>query len=341
MPAPSTGGGTRPRRGPRACCGSSLRVCAEKTPCTLDAARRRAYGFPVANHYGPPDAWTAPRYSGIRTFARCPHNRDWEHADVAVLGVPFDTATSYRTGPRFGPAAIRDQSQLLRPWHPALAVDVFAALSVIDGGDLDVTPGNAERTAAQIADGLAPVVGRRRHPARARRRPLDRPRRAARARRAPRPARRRPARRPRRHLGQLLRRALLPRHAVPARARGGADRARAVAAGRHARAAVRGRPTSTSRAGGGSRSCPARSCATWTPEQYGARVRERLGDGPAFLSFDIDVLDPAFAPGTGTPEVGRAAAARGAGLPACARRGSSSWATTWWRCRRSSTGRVR
>jgi agmatinase len=41
----------------------------------------------------------------------------------------------------------------------------------------------------------------------------------------------------------------------------------------------------------------------WTPEQYGARVRERLAGGPAFLSFDIDVLDPAFAPGTGTPEV--------------------------------------
>ena len=41
----------------------------------------------------------------------------------------------------------------------------------------------------------------------------------------------------------------------------------------------------------------------WTPAEYGRRVRERLGDGPAFLSFDIDVLDPAFAPGTGTPEV--------------------------------------
>src|SRR3712207_6559100 len=42
---------------------------------------------------------------------------------------------------------------------------------------------------------------------------------------------------------------------------------------------------------------------TWTPEAYGRRVRERVGDGPAYLSFDIDVLDPAFAPGTGTPEV--------------------------------------
>ena len=83
-------------------------------------------------HYGPPDAWNAPRYTGIRTFARCPASTDWTNADVAVLGVPFDTATSFRPGPRFGPAALRDQSQLLRPWHPALGVDVFATLSVIE-----------------------------------------------------------------------------------------------------------------------------------------------------------------------------------------------------------------
>jgi agmatinase len=109
-------------------------------------------------HYGPPDASRAPRYAGIRTFARCPASTDWENADVAVVGVPFDTATSFRPGPRFGPAALRDQSQLLRPWHPALRVDVFAALSVVDGGDVDVTPGNAERTAAQIDAALAPVL---------------------------------------------------------------------------------------------------------------------------------------------------------------------------------------
>jgi agmatinase len=42
---------------------------------------------------------------------------------------------------------------------------------------------------------------------------------------------------------------------------------------------------------------------TWTPQRYADRVRERLGDGPAYLSFDVDVMDPAFAPGTGTPEI--------------------------------------
>jgi len=49
---------------------------------------------------------------------------------------------------------------------------------------------------------------------------------------------------------------------------------------------------------------PCEELVTLTPEEYGTRVRARVGDGPLFLSFDIDVLDPAFAPGTGTPEVG-------------------------------------
>ena len=48
---------------------------------------------------------------------------------------------------------------------------------------------------------------------------------------------------------------------------------------------------------------PGHELRTWTPEEYGRRVRERIGTGPTYLSFDIDVLDPAFAPGTGTPEI--------------------------------------
>src|SRR3954468_4105735 len=110
-------------------------------------------------HYGPPDASKSPRYTGLRTYARYPAATDWPNADVAVVGVPFDTATSFRSGPRFGPAAIRAASLLLRPWHPALEGDVFGTLSVLDGGELDVTPGDAKKPPAQIADGLAPVIG--------------------------------------------------------------------------------------------------------------------------------------------------------------------------------------
>src|SRR5881409_2817557 len=100
----------------------------------------------------------APRYTGVRTFARLPHvELPRDDVDAAVIGVPFDTATSYRSGARFGPEAIRAGSSLLRPWHPPLAVDVFAGRSIADLGDLAVTPGNAERTAEQIAEGLGRV----------------------------------------------------------------------------------------------------------------------------------------------------------------------------------------
>src|SRR5215213_1937997 len=108
--------------------------------------------------YGPPDASKAPRYAGVRTFARLPQRADPEGVDIAVVGVPFDTATSFRPGARFGPAAIRDGSILLRPWHPPLGVDVFAAQSAVDWGDIAITPGNAAKTMDQIAQGLGELL---------------------------------------------------------------------------------------------------------------------------------------------------------------------------------------
>ena len=94
----------------------------------------------------------------MRTFARCPHVRHADGVDVAAVGVPFDTATSFRPGARFGPEAIRSASVLLRPWHPVLEVDVFSGPGRGRSGDLDVTPGNAARTAEQVAAGLAPLL---------------------------------------------------------------------------------------------------------------------------------------------------------------------------------------
>ena len=108
--------------------------------------------------YQPTDSSESPRFTGVRTYARCPLSDDWAGADVAVLGVPFDSAVSFRPGARYGPAAVREMSLMMRRWHPALEVDVFDELSVIDGGDITTTPGNAERTAGQIAEALAPVV---------------------------------------------------------------------------------------------------------------------------------------------------------------------------------------
>ena len=63
-----------------------------------------------------------PRFPG-RMFMRVPHTTDLAGVDAGVYGIPFDTATSYRTGARFGPEAIRSGSALLRPYNPALDVE--------------------------------------------------------------------------------------------------------------------------------------------------------------------------------------------------------------------------
>jgi agmatinase len=253
--------------------------------------------------FGPPDATTAPRYTGPRTFARLPHVEvPHEDVDVAVIGVPFDTATSFRTGARFGPEGIRSASALLRPYHPPLNIDVFGTLSAVDGGDLAITPGNAQRTAGQIDAGLQPVI-------RAGIVPLvlggD-------------------------HsivLGELRAQAavhgpvglvLLDAHAdtwdqyygekyfhgTPFRRaveEGLVDPARSLLAG------MRGPLYAASDVEQpremGFQVIAGEELGALSPGQYGDLVRQRIGDGPTYMSFDIDVLDPAFAPGTGTPEV--------------------------------------
>src|SRR3954465_15836472 len=108
--------------------------------------------------YKPLDAQVIPRFAGIRTYMRAPHVTDLAGVDAAVYGIPFDTATSYRSGPRFGPEAIRSASALIRPYHPVHGVDVVEALSIVDYGDLPVSPGDTERTYAQVEEALAPIV---------------------------------------------------------------------------------------------------------------------------------------------------------------------------------------
>src|SRR5213592_2656268 len=109
-------------------------------------------------HHRPLDAQVIPRFAGIRTFMRAPHVTDLAGVDAVVYGIPFDTATSYRTGPRFGPEAIRSASSLLRPYNPAFDVNVVDALSIVDYGDLPVSPGDTERTYGQVEEALEPLV---------------------------------------------------------------------------------------------------------------------------------------------------------------------------------------
>jgi agmatinase len=251
--------------------------------------------------YAPPDALISPRYAGVKTFARCPLVDDPAGADVAVLGIPFDTGTTNRPGARFGPEAVRSASIALRPYNPAQNALVFGRLSVADLGDVPVTPGNAEKTVDQIAEHLEPIVGTG-----TRTLCLGGDHLVV--------------------LGELRAVAevhgpvgvvLLDAHAdvwdvyVGERYYHGSPFRRALEEGivdpsRSLLAGMRGGVYAPEDAEMpqrlGFEVIPCEELVTLAPAEYGARVRARVGEGPLFLSFDVDVLDPAFAPGTGTPE---------------------------------------
>lgn len=91
---------------------------------------------------GPIDSSQLPRYAGSANFARLPRLDQVEHADIVLAGIPFDSGVSFRPGARFGPNHIREASRLLRPYNPALNVSPFERLQVADAGDIAVNPFN-------------------------------------------------------------------------------------------------------------------------------------------------------------------------------------------------------
>jgi agmatinase len=107
--------------------------------------------------YEPADSFVTPRFSGVRTFMRLPNVRDLENADAAIVGAPFDTGATFRAGARFGPEGIRSASHLLRRYNPNLDVAIFDHLSVVDYGDVSVVPGYIEESYRRIAEGLEPI----------------------------------------------------------------------------------------------------------------------------------------------------------------------------------------
>jgi agmatinase len=252
--------------------------------------------------YRPLDAQVIPRFAGIRTFMRAPHVTDLRGVDVAVYGIPFDTATTYRAGPRFGPEAIRSASALIRPYHPVHDVDVVEKLSIVDYGDLPVSPGDTERTYRQVEEALAPIVDAGIFPAAlggdhsitlaelrvlaTKHGPLALVQLDAHADTWD------------EYFGQryfhgtTFKRAaeegvLTPNASVQAGMRGSVYAAGDLESARELGFTV----------------ITADELRALTPEQYGERVREKVGETPVFMSFDVDFLDPAFAPGTGTPEI--------------------------------------
>ena len=254
-------------------------------------------------HHRPLDAQHIPRFAGIRTFMRAPHTTDLAGVDAAVYGIPFDTATSYRTGARFGPEAIRSASALLRPYNPALDIDVVETLSIVDYGDLPVSPGHTERTYGQVEEALAPLVeagvfplalGGDHSVTLAELRVLAR-----------------------RHgplaliqfdahgdtwdeyFGQRYFHGTTFKRALEERL---IDPAASVQAG--LRGSLYGADDLESARAAGFAVLRCDQLRTLGPGGCASLIAGRVGRRPVFLSFDIDVLDPAFAPGTGTPEVG-------------------------------------
>src|SRR5262245_11813612 len=90
---------------------------------------------------------------------RLPHQTDLTGIDVAILGVPFDSGTSYRSGARLGPREIRAQSSLIRPYSYFQKVSPFERLTIVDAGDVDEQPVGIEGAFAAIESGVARIGG--------------------------------------------------------------------------------------------------------------------------------------------------------------------------------------
>ncbi len=261
----------------------------------------------MAQHKTPPvqpvSGTITPRYAGPSTFCRLPELRDVPYCDVAILGIPFDSGTSYRPGARFGPQAIRQASRHLRyNFHPAYETEPFVEIQVADAGDVACNPFNIEEAIDQIETAASKL--------------LD-------------------------DVGALvslggdhtiavpLLRAMHQHHGAVALVHfdahldtwdtyfgapytHGTPFRRAAEEGLfddHAsmHVGIRGplysREDLENDAELGFKVIHCDELNDQGPAHVARRIRDRVGDVPLYLSIDIDVLDPAHAPGTGTPEI--------------------------------------
>ena len=252
---------------------------------------------------GPVDATRVPRFAGPPTFARLPRIDEVSDVDVAVVGVPFDGGVSYRPGARFGPAHVRASSRLLRPYNPAADVEPFATQQVVDAGDLAVNPFDIETAIREVEDGARSLLER---------------------------------------AGRLvtiggdhtialpLIRAMAAKHGQVAVVHFDAhldtwdtyfgaaythgtpfrraseedllDRSACLHVG--TRGPLYADSDLADDTGLGFQVVGSVEMDDLGARGVVERIRDRVGDRPVYVSVDIDVLDPAFAPGTGTPEAG-------------------------------------
>jgi len=252
----------------------------------------------------PLDAQITPRFAGSPTFFRLPQQAALDGLDVAITGIPFDNAASFRPGARFGPRAVREMSSLLRPYNRVLDVNPYKILNCADVGDCPVNPFNtlesldlmAKRYHEILAAGVIPISYGGDHLV-----ALGELRGIVQARGAPVAALQVDA-----HLdtwdtyfgnkythGSFMRRAI---------EEGLVDVAHTLQVG------IRG-PLFSERDMDDVRALgieilPMDAIVDFTVAQIAAAIHARVDRAPVFLTFDVDGVDPAFTPGTGTPEIG-------------------------------------
>lgn len=245
-----------------------------------------------------------PRYAGPSTFCRLPELRDVETCDIAILGVPFDSGTSYRPGARFGPGAIRQASRHLRySFHPNYQTEPFKTLQVADAGDVACNPYNINEAVDQIEKGATELhqqceflicMGGDHTIAfpllRAINQRLNGPVALVHF---------------DAHLDTWDTYFGAPyTHGTPFRR---AAEEGLFIDGSSMHVGIRGPLYSSEDLKNdeelGFKVIHCDELEKLGPDHVADRIRKRIGDCPLYLSIDIDVLDPAHAPGTGTPEI--------------------------------------
>jgi len=250
------------------------------------------------------DSGKSPRFAQPATFMRLPHQTDLHGVDVALLGVPFDSGTSYRSGARLGPREVRAQSSLIRPYSYFQKISPFERLTIVDAGDVDAPPVGIEAAYAAIEASVRRVLDAGATPlAVGGDHSISLPcLRAVAATQGPLALVQFDA-----HIdtwgdyfggkyfhGSPFRRAIEERLIDPAA---------------YLQIGIRGPMYGDAEDFAYQRSCGVTTIDIGMVKQDGAgatmaRVREIVKDRPVYVTFDIDAVDPAFAPGTGTPEVG-------------------------------------
>ncbi len=244
-----------------------------------------------------------PRFAGPSTFARLPELRDVSHCDVVIVGIPFDAGTSYRPGARFGPQAIRQASRHLRTqYHPAYDTEPFAEQQVADAGDIACNPYNIEKAVVEIQKAATELLGK-----------VDRIislggdhtialplLRAVNHYHGPVALVHFDA-----HLDTWDTYYGAPyTHGTPFR-RAAEEKLFLESASMHVgiRGPLYSRDDLKNDKELGFKVIHCDEFQSEGIEHVVKRIRDRVGDNPMYLSIDIDVLDPAHAPGTGTPEI--------------------------------------